>query len=346
MINLDLFFIMAFRVNREYEDFGHRAGPSSGRKTHEEHMERTFVRFSSAMRHHSFRLACGHGSRTAFRCDAFAERVDWHSARLSHPVVQSTVESRFGNQLLWSTSAGLFSCQQANSCFLYLYEHAGVKKSMLDEGCKGFEKTTAFQIWHTDYCMFFSSHALDWYQRRQSLRRATVFHTNKKMSEEEGKRKTSFSLPKALCFFIDAKENNVHTGFFAVSLLRSSSVCAYITGRAWLWSVLLLKELLLFAQLPSRRGLTTVTVVDCALPCGLSEATTRLGTNEEVWGEFAGCERQKIIMMKKSLLGIHVFLSLKYYSPFRKRIQCTFSFVWNKNYAFSEKVFFVEAGFL
>ena len=45
-------------------------------KTHEEHMERTFVRFSSAMRHNSFRLACGHGSRTAFRCDAFAERVD------------------------------------------------------------------------------------------------------------------------------------------------------------------------------------------------------------------------------------------------------------------------------
>ena len=83
-------------------------------------------------------------------------------------------------------------------------------------------------------------------QRRQSLRRATVFHTNKKMSEEEGKRKTSFSLPKALCFFIDTKENNVHTGFFAVSQLRSSSVCAYITGRAWLWSVLLLKELLLF----------------------------------------------------------------------------------------------------
>ena len=119
-------------------------------------------------------------------------------------------------------------------------------------------------------------------QRRQSLRRATVFHTNKKMSEEEGKRKTSFSLPKALCFFIDTKENNVHTGFFAVSLLRSSSVCAYITGRAWLWSVLLLKELLLFSQLPSRRGLTTVTVVDYALPCGLSEATTRLGTNEEV----------------------------------------------------------------
>ena len=121
-------------------------------------------------------------------------------------------------------------------------------------------------------------------QRRQSLRRATVFHTNKKMSEEdlEGMRKTSFSLPKALCFFIDTKENNVHTGFFAVSLLRSSSVCAYITGRAWLWSVLLLKELLLFSQLPSRRGLTTVTVVDYALPCGLSEATTRLGTNEEV----------------------------------------------------------------
>ena len=121
-------------------------------------------------------------------------------------------------------------------------------------------------------------------QRRQSLRRATVFHTNKEMSEEEGKRKASFSLPKALCFFIDTKENNVHTGFFAVSLLRSSSVCAYITGRAWLWSVLLvlLKELLLFSQLPSRRGLTTVTVVDYALPCGLSEATTRLGTNEEV----------------------------------------------------------------
>ena len=132
------------------------------------------------------------------------------------------------------------------------------------------------------------------------------------MSEEEGMRKTSFSLPKALCIFIDTKENNVHTGFFAVSLLRSSSVCAYITGRAWLWSVLLLKELLLFSQLPSRRGLTTVTVVDYALPCFLSEATTRLGTNEEVWGEFAGCERQKIIMMKKSLLGIHVFLSLKY----------------------------------
>ena len=111
-----------------------------------------------------------------------------------------------------------------------------------------------------------------------------MFHTNKKMSEEdlEGMRKTSFSLPKALCFFIDTKENNVHTGFFAVSLLRSSSVCAYITGRAWLWSVLLLKELLLFSQLPSRRGLTTVTVVDYALPCGLSEATTRLGTNEEV----------------------------------------------------------------
>ena len=108
----------------------------------------------------------------------------------------------------------------------------------------------------------------------------------RKLSEEdlEGKRKASFSLPKALCFFIDTKENNVHTGFFAVSLLRSSSVCAYITGRAWLWSVLLvlLKELLLFSQLPSRRGLTTVTVVDYALPCGLSEATTRLGTNEEV----------------------------------------------------------------
>ena len=119
-------------------------------------------------------------------------------------------------------------------------------------------------------------------QRQQSLRRATVFHTNKKMSEQVGKRKTSFSLPKALCFFIDTKENYVHTGFFAVSLLRSSSVCAYITGRAWLWSVLLLKELLLFSQLPSRRGLTTVTVVDYALPCVLSEATTRLGTNEEV----------------------------------------------------------------
>ena len=59
-------------------------------------------------------------------------------------------ESRFGNQLLWSISAGLFSCQQANSCFVYPYEHAGVKKSMMDEGCMGFEKTTAFQIWHTD----------------------------------------------------------------------------------------------------------------------------------------------------------------------------------------------------
>ena len=75
MNNLDLFFIMAFRMNREYENFGHHAGPSYGMKTHEGHMERTFVRFSSAMRHRSFRLACGHGSRTAFRCDAFAERV-------------------------------------------------------------------------------------------------------------------------------------------------------------------------------------------------------------------------------------------------------------------------------
>ena len=43
--------------------------------------------------------------RTAFRRDAFAERVDWHSARLvAH--AQSTVEGRFGNQLLLSTSAG------------------------------------------------------------------------------------------------------------------------------------------------------------------------------------------------------------------------------------------------
>ena len=42
-------------------------------KTREEHTERVFVRFSSAMRHNSFRLACGHGSQMAFRCDAFAE---------------------------------------------------------------------------------------------------------------------------------------------------------------------------------------------------------------------------------------------------------------------------------
>ena len=42
-------------------------------KTREGHTERTIVRFSSAMRYNSFRLACGHGSRTAFRCDAFAE---------------------------------------------------------------------------------------------------------------------------------------------------------------------------------------------------------------------------------------------------------------------------------
>ena len=62
-------------------------------------------------------------------------------------------------------------------------------------------------------CFLLHVFSLDWStidigrQRRQSLWRATVFDTNmyKKMSEEEGKRKTSFSLPKALCFFIDAK---------------------------------------------------------------------------------------------------------------------------------------------
>ena len=55
------------------KNFGHREGPSVRLKTREGHTERTFVRFSSAMRHNSFRLACGHGSRRAFRCDAFAE---------------------------------------------------------------------------------------------------------------------------------------------------------------------------------------------------------------------------------------------------------------------------------
>ena len=33
-----------------------------------------------------------------------------------------------------------------------------------------------------------------------------------------------------------------------------------------------------------------------------------------------------------------------YYSPFRKRMQCTFSFFCNKNYTFSEDVFIFEAG--
>ena len=55
------------------KNFGHPEGPSVDMKTREGHTERTFFRFSSAMRHNSFRLACGHGSRTAFRCDAFAE---------------------------------------------------------------------------------------------------------------------------------------------------------------------------------------------------------------------------------------------------------------------------------
>ena len=32
------------------------------------------------------------------------------------------------------------------------------------------------------------------------------------------------------------------------------------------------------------------------------------------------------------------------FSPFRKRMQCTFSFFWNKNYTFSESVFIFEAG--
>ena len=52
-----MYWAWAFRINREYENFGHRAGTSGGMKTHEGHMERTFVRISSAMRHHSFRLA-------------------------------------------------------------------------------------------------------------------------------------------------------------------------------------------------------------------------------------------------------------------------------------------------
>ena len=63
--------------------------------------------------------------------------------------VQSTVESRFGNQLLWSTSAELFSCQQAYS--LYPNVHANVKISMLDGGCK---RTSTFQIWHMDYTVW------------------------------------------------------------------------------------------------------------------------------------------------------------------------------------------------
>ena len=37
------------------------------------HSKRGFSLFLSAMRVDHFRLACGHGSRTAFRCDAFAK---------------------------------------------------------------------------------------------------------------------------------------------------------------------------------------------------------------------------------------------------------------------------------
>ena len=63
----------------------------------------------------------------------------------------------FGNQLLWSTSAGLFSCQQANSCFFYPCEHAGIKNRCWTRGARASKKTAAFQIWHTDYSVCFST---------------------------------------------------------------------------------------------------------------------------------------------------------------------------------------------
>ena len=46
--------------------------------TNPKHTKRGFCPFLSAMRVDRFRLPCGHGWRTAFRCDAFCQAVDWH----------------------------------------------------------------------------------------------------------------------------------------------------------------------------------------------------------------------------------------------------------------------------
>ena len=63
------------------------------------------------------------------------------------------------------------------------------------------------------------------------------------------------------------------------------------------------------------------------------QITTSSWLNESRWHSTSG---SRIVRL--------TFFCKGDYSPFRKRMQCTFSFFWTKNYTFSENVFIFEAG--
>ena len=111
------------------------------------HSKRGFRLFLSAMRVDRFRLACGHGLWTAFRCDAFAK-----------PLIGILLASRVGRAVdgrkslrksasLVNFGGVVFVTTSKFLLFIPYTVHANVKISMLDGGCK---RTSTFQIWHTD----------------------------------------------------------------------------------------------------------------------------------------------------------------------------------------------------